>query len=164
MCTSMKNNQFRTNNITINKHTKLHKALLRFKIINKYKVYQNLGQFFDFVQSIIDIGNLFHSFVLFCSEESNLNVGRFVNIALLAWDTVTHTLLFVCCYFIYSITDVALLIHSWFFTRFGFIYRYKSKNFSIVNNSIPDFWYCFSFILTKKDLLGLFKLSQIIHF
>ena len=40
-----------------------------------------------FVQSIFDIGNLFHCFILFCGEQSNLNVGRFVNIVLLDRDT-----------------------------------------------------------------------------
>ena len=44
----------------------------------------------------------------FCSEESILNVGRFVNLVLLDCDT--HPPHVVCCDFIYSITDVELLI------------------------------------------------------
>ena len=56
---------------------------------------------------------------------------------------VTHPPHVVCCYIIYSITDVKLLITDWFFARFGFKYRYKSKVFSIVINGIPDCLYCF---------------------
>ena len=36
---------------------------------------EDLGEFFEFVQSIVDIGNLLQDFVLLCIEESNLNVG-----------------------------------------------------------------------------------------
>ena len=53
-------------------------ALLRLTIIKQHKVSQNLGHFFEFVQIIVDIGTMFHCFILFCSEESNLNLGRFV--------------------------------------------------------------------------------------
>ena len=154
--------KFWTNNVFITKHAKHHKALLRFTIINKHKASQKLGQFFEFVQSIVDIGNLFQCFILFCSEESNLIVGRLVHTVLLDCDT--HPPHNVCCYFIYSITDVELLIHSWFFARFCVIYRYEFKVFSIVKNSIPDCWFCFSFFVTYIDLLRLFKLSQIIYF
>ena len=42
-----------------------------------------LGQFFGLDQSIIDKGNLFQCF---CSEESNLNIGRLVNVVLLDHD------------------------------------------------------------------------------
>ena len=46
--------QFLTNNISITKDAKHHKALLRLTIINKHKVSQYLGQFFEFIQSIVD--------------------------------------------------------------------------------------------------------------
>ena len=36
---------------------------------------QNLGHFFEFIQILVDIGKLFHCFILLCSEESNLKVG-----------------------------------------------------------------------------------------
>ena len=52
-------------------------------ILNKHKVSQNLGQFFEIVQSIDNIGDLFRCFNLFCGEQSNLIVGRFVNIVIL---------------------------------------------------------------------------------
>ena len=45
-----------------------------------------------------------------CSEESNLKVGWLAHVVLLDCDT--HPPHVVRCYFIYSITDVELLIHS----------------------------------------------------
>ena len=141
---------------------KLIKALLRLTVINKHKVSQNLGKFFELVQSIVDIDNLYYCFIFFCSEESYLNVGWFVQIVL--FDCGTQPADFVCCYFIYSIRDVELLVHNWFFARFGFIIRYKCNIYRIVINGITDCRYCFSFFFTKIDLLWFFKLSQIINF
>ena len=43
--------QFSTNNVSITKNTKHHKALLSLTLINKQKVSQYLGQFFEFIQS-----------------------------------------------------------------------------------------------------------------
>ena len=87
-----------------------HKALLRFTIINKQKVSQNLGQFFEFVQRLVDRGNLLQHFIFLGSKESKLNVWRLVHTVLLDCDT--HPPHVVCCFFLYSITDVELLIHS----------------------------------------------------
>ena len=78
--------------------------------LNKHKVSQKVGQFFEIVQSIVDIGNLFHCFVLFCSEESNLSVGRFDNIVLLNRDTNLSS--FMSCYVIHFVVVGKLLIHS----------------------------------------------------
>ena len=44
-------------------------------IINTIKSRKNLGKF-EFVRSVVVIGNLFHCFILFCSEESSQNLGR----------------------------------------------------------------------------------------
>ena len=78
-------------------------------ITQQTKVFQDLGEFFDFNQSIIDIGNLLQVSVFLCIEESNLNLGRLVQTVLLECDT--HPPHAVCCYFVYSITDVQHLIH-----------------------------------------------------
>ena len=79
---------------------------------------------------------LFHGFILFCGEQSNLNVGRFVNIALLDRDTNLSSI--VCCYVKHFVAVGKLLIHSRLFVRSEFQYRNESKVFSIVNNSISN--------------------------
>ena len=127
---------FWTNNTSITKQTKQVEALLRLTVMNKHKVSQNLEKFFHFVQSIVDIGYLFHCFIFIWKKEWYLNVGWFVQIVLLDCDTQLPDI--ACCYSIYSIRDVELLIHSWFFARFGFIFRYESNLFSIVINGITD--------------------------
>ena len=43
--------QFRVNTISITKPTNHHKALMGLTIINKHEVSQNLGQFFEYIQS-----------------------------------------------------------------------------------------------------------------
>ena len=96
---SQKKKQFRIDIISIAKQTNHHKALLGPKILNKDKVPQNLGQFFEFIQSYVDIGNLLQPFTFLCSEESNLNVEWFVHTELLDCDN--HPPHVVCCYFIY---------------------------------------------------------------
>ena len=114
-----------SNNISITKHTKHHKALLSFTIINNHRVSQNFGQFLKIIQSSVDIGNLLQVSIFLCSEESNLNVTRLLHSVLLDCDT--HPPPVVCCYFLRSMTDIELLIHNCLFTRFGSIYRYDSK-------------------------------------
>ena len=131
-----------------------HKAILGLTIINKQVVSRNLGQFIEFIQSI----------VFLCSEESNLNVGRLVHTVILHCDTLPQV---VCCFFTCYIKDVKLLIHSWFFARFGFTYKFEFKVFSSMNNSFPHCWYLFSVVLSKIDSLGFFELSLfilLIHF
>ena len=52
--------------------------------------------------------NLFQCFIFFCSHESNMKVELTQTVLL---DCGTHPPLYVSCYFIYSITNVELLIH-----------------------------------------------------
>ena len=69
-----------------------------FSVINSqssFHVTGNLGQFSEFIQSVVDIVNLFHCFILFCSEESNLNVWWLVHSVL--HDCDTHPPRVVCC-------------------------------------------------------------------
>ena len=75
---------------------------MNITVLNKHKISQDLGKFFEFVQSIVDIDNLLQDFVLLCSEKSNLNVGWLVHTVLLDCDT--HTSLLVCCYVIDRMT------------------------------------------------------------
>ena len=79
--------QFRVNTISITKPTNHHKALMGLTIINKHEVSQNLRQFFEFIQSLVDIGNSLQPFVSFCSEESNKKVRRLFHTVLLNCDT-----------------------------------------------------------------------------
>ena len=65
---------------------------MNITVLNKHKSSQDLGEFFEFVQRVVDIDNLLEDFVLLRSEESNLNVEWLVHIVLL--DCHTHTLLF----------------------------------------------------------------------
>ena len=66
------------------------------------KISQNLEYFLELIRSTVDICNLFHCFLFYCSEESNLNVGRYVNFTLFDrglkfvfyWKLLCHTL---CC-------------------------------------------------------------------
>ena len=88
----------------------IHKALLRLTIINKHKVSQYLGQFFEFVQSIVDICNLLQVFIFLCNEESNLNVGWLAHVVLLDCDT--HPPHVVRCYVTHFVAVGKLLIHS----------------------------------------------------
>ena len=46
------------------------------------KVFQDLGQFVEFIQSIIHIDNLLQAIFFLCSEESNLKVGWVVHTVL----------------------------------------------------------------------------------
>ena len=85
------------------------------KIIEHYSSQQTVNlktwsEYFEFVQSINDIGNLLQDFVLLCSEESNLNVGWLVHTVLLDCDT--HPSLLVCCYVIHRMTVRKLLLHG----------------------------------------------------
>ena len=120
-------------------------------VLNKHNVFHNLGQFFEFVQSIVDIGNLFHCFNLFCSEEANLNVGTFVKIVLL--DRGTNLPSIVSCYVKHFFTAVKLLIHSWLFARNEFQHSNESKVFSILNNLISNCRDCFSFFFTEINFM-----------
>ena len=81
---------------------------MRLTTIDQHKVSQNLGQFFELIQSIFDIGNLLQVFIFLCSQESNLNIGWPVDIVFLDCDTRPPHVVF--CYFIYSFTDVELLV------------------------------------------------------
>ena len=101
---------FRTNYILFNKITKHHKPLLRFTILNKEKDSQKLGQFVEFIPSIVDIGNLYHCFILSCIEKSNLNVGWLVHTVLL--DRNTNKPPIVSCYIKHFVAVGKLLIHS----------------------------------------------------
>ena len=94
------------NNMTI--LTSLNK-ILNITVLNKHKISENLGEFFDFVQCIVDIGNLLQDFVLLCSEESNRNEGWLVHTVLLDCDTHPHLL--VCCYVIHRMKVRKFLLH-----------------------------------------------------
>ena len=79
-------------------------------VLNKYKISEDLDDFFEFVQSIVDIGNMIQDFVLLCSEESNLNVGWLVHTVLLDCDK--HPSLLVCCYVIHRMTVCKFVLHA----------------------------------------------------
>ena len=81
-----------------NSYNLTHKQhnLLYITALNKHKLSQNLGQLLEFVQSKVNIGNLFYCFILFCSEESNLNVARLINIVLLDRDTNLSSIVSCC--------------------------------------------------------------------
>ena len=118
-----------------------------------------MWEFFEFGQSIVDIGNLFHCFVLFCSGESNLNVGRLFNIVLLSRDTnfCSNT----SCYVKHFVAAGKLLIHFWLSANSEFQHRKEIKVFSIVNNSRSNCRNCFS-VFTKSDLISIYELPQLI--
>ena len=65
---------------------------MNLAVLNKHKISEHLGEFFEFVQSIFDIGKLLQDFGLLCSEESNLKVGWLYQDELLDGDA--HILLF----------------------------------------------------------------------
>ena len=59
---------------------------MSFTNINKHEVSRDLEQIFKFIQSRVDIGNLFHIVILLCSEETYLKVGWIPDIVLLGCD------------------------------------------------------------------------------
>ena len=132
--------KFWTNNVSIAKQAKHHKALLKLTIINKHKPPKILDSSIEFVRSIVDTANLFLCFILFCSEESNLNVWWLVHTVL--FDCDTHPPLNVKCYFVYSLPGLAPKFSASWITVFR----------------IVDI--AFSFFFTKIDLLGLFKVYK----
>ena len=81
-----------------NSYSLTHKQhnLLYITALNKHKLSQNLGQLLEFVQSKVNISNLFYCFIIFCSEKSNLNVGRLINIVLLDRDTNLSSIVSCC--------------------------------------------------------------------
>ena len=96
-------NSYRRNKVSITKRTIHLKALLSLTIISKHDIFQLLGEFFDFTQTIVDIGDLLQDFIFLCSEQSNLNVGWFVHTVHL--DCYTHPPHIICWNFINSIRN-----------------------------------------------------------
>ena len=64
---------------------------MNITVLNKHKISHDLSELFEFVQSIVDIGNMLQDFAVLCSEESNLNEGWLVTLYFLI---ATHTHLF----------------------------------------------------------------------
>ena len=64
---------------------------MNFRVLNKHKISAELGELFEFVEEIVDIGKLLQDFIRFCSEESNLNAAWLVRLYFLI---MTHTLVF----------------------------------------------------------------------
>ena len=62
--------QFLNNIILKHQSTKF----LYIAALNKHKIYQELGGFFEFVRSFVDMENLLHDFDLLCSKESLMKV------------------------------------------------------------------------------------------
>ena len=105
--------------------------------LNEQKVFQDLDEFFEFVQSILDKGNLLQVFFLLCNEESNLNTGWLVHTVL--FDCGTHALPAVCRPAIQCMAISKILFHDRDFVREGFQHRNESNVFSNVNDGFP---YC----------------------
>ena len=96
-------------------------------VLNEHRVFLNLGQFFEFAQSIVDIGFLFHCYTLFFIKEPNLNEGRLANNVLL--DRYTNFCSIIVCFVPQFVAVGKLLIHSWPFVRSKF-YLGTSPRFS----------------------------------
>ena len=89
--------------------------LLYIRALNKQKIVLTLEKFFELIQSIVDIGNLFYCSLLFCLDEPNLIVGKFNNNVRLDRDTNLSST--ICYYVVRFIAVGKLLIHSWLFVR-----------------------------------------------
>ena len=69
------------------KDKNLNNKKLYISFLNKHKASQKLVNYIEFVQCIVDKGTFsFQCFIPSCSEESNLKVGRLVNIEILNRD------------------------------------------------------------------------------
>ena len=88
------------------------------RALNKQKIFLTSEKFFELVQGIVDIGNLFHCFLLFCIDEPNLIEGKFNNNVGLDRDTNLSST--ICCYVVRFIAVGKLLIYSWLFVRIEF--------------------------------------------
>ena len=94
-----------------------------------------MGQFFEFVHGIVDIGKLLQDCIPLCSEKSNLNAGWLFTLYFMI---VTHTRHMSLVAFSYT------LLQMWFFALFDFIYSFQSEVFSVMNNKTPIYWSLFS--------------------